>query len=97
MKWAQHFTHVNSIVKTIYFQYSRADIKHPTHAVPHGAAPEIADGSSHMERPAAKDCSAKSPPSDRKQSLPGSLASVPPSNGTTDDADESTLVLGDDV
>ena len=82
--------------KQFHLYHSRADTKRETNEVPHGALPEIADGSSLMERPAAEDCSAKSPPSDWGQPLPASSASAQSSHGATDDADESTMLLGDD-
>ena len=83
-----------SFGKTICLQHSRADTKCATHAVLHGAPPEIPDGRSLMERGAAKGCSAgipKSLPSDERQPLPASTSSTLPKNR------ESTLVLGDDM
>ena len=77
-------------------QHFRADTNCATHAVLHGAPPEIPDGRSLMERGAAKGCRAgipKSLPSDERQPLPASTRSAPPKNGATDDVDESTLLV----
>ena len=52
-----------------------------------------------MENRAAEGGSAgipKSPPSDGGQPLPASTASAPHYNEATDDADESSLLLGED-
>ena len=84
--------------KSKFWQYFRSDTKLATHAVPHGAPPEIANSSSVMERGAADDCIAglqKSTSNDRRQPLPASPASAQYNNLATDDADESTQLLSE--
>ena len=79
-------------------QYSRADTRVTTQTVPHDPSPVISHSSSLSEGRATEACSAGitiSPPSDGGQPLKASPA--PPNNGAKDHADESTLLLGDDL
>ena len=79
-------------------RYSRADTRITTRAVPHYPSLGIAHSSSLSEGGATEGGSAWipiSPPSDDGQPLKASPA--PPNNGATDEADESTLLLGDDL
>ena len=71
------------------------------HTVPYRTLPETAASSSiPTERGSTEVSSAgipKSHPSDCGQPLPASTASAPHNNGATDEADESTLLLGEDL
>ena len=80
-------------------QYSRADTRVTTQTVPHDPSPGIAHSSSLSEGGATEGGSAGipiSPSSDGGQPLPASTTSALHNNGATDDADESTLLLGED-
>ena len=88
------------LVQAIYLQYSRADTKLTTHTVPYRTLPETA-GSSNipMERGSTEVSSpgiSKSYSSVGERPLPASTASAPHNNGATDEADESTLLHGED-
>ena len=87
-----------NIVKAIHLQYSRGDTKLPTRTVPHGPLSEIAHSTSGMESGSTGSAGfPKSPQIEEGQPLQASTASAQNNNGAADDADESTLLLGEDL
>ena len=91
-----------TVKKSIHLQYSRADTKLRTHTVPYRTLPETAASSSiPMERGSTDFEVGSAGISKYRQSvggqpLPASTASAPHNNGATDEADESTLLHGED-
>ena len=89
-------------LQAIHLQYSRADTKLTTHTVPYRPVPETAASSSIPMERGSTDFEvgsagiSKSRPSVGGQPLPASTASAPHNNGATDEADESTLLHGED-